>query len=133
MLGFQRHRLSRHSFVSLATRSLLRPRSLEWLRSFPDLLVVHNFRCAHRQSALAERANLLAKRARSSGAKWRPYLIETTRLSKALGFYDMVALPLATVDEVEARAKANPLPFDLFLGTYWRSCREQDAQEYLWV
>jgi hypothetical protein len=100
---------------------------------FLNLLVVHNFRCAHRQSALAERANLLAKRARRSGAKWRPYPIETMRLSKALGFYDMVALSLATVDEVKARAKANPLPFDLFLGIYWRSCSEQDAQEYLHV
>jgi hypothetical protein len=60
---------------------------------FLNLLVVHNFRCAHRQGALAERANLLAKRARSSGARWRPYLIETMGLSKALGFYDMAALP----------------------------------------
>jgi hypothetical protein len=51
--------------------------------------------------------------------------------SKAVGFYDMVALSLLTVDEVKARAKANPLPFDLSLGIGWRSCSEQDAQEYL--
>jgi hypothetical protein len=100
---------------------------------FLTLRVVHNFRCAHRESALAEHANLLAKRARSSGAKWRPYLIETMGLSKAPGFYDMVALSHATVDEVKARAKANPLPLDMFLGIYWRSCSEQDAQEYLQV
>jgi len=48
--------------------------------------------------------------------------------SKALGFYDIVALSLAMVDEVKARA--NGIPFDLFLGIYWRSCSEQDAQEY---
>src|SRR5215472_4240741 len=50
-----------------------------------NLLVVHKFRCAPRPSALAEHANLLAKRARSSGAKWRPYLIETMGLQKRLG------------------------------------------------
>ena len=49
--------------------------------------------------------------------------------SKALGFYDMVALSLAIV--VEVKARANGIPFDLFLGIYWRSCSEQDAQEYL--
>jgi len=55
--------------------------------------------------------------------------LTTTGPSKALGFYDMVALSLAMVDEVKARA--NGIPFDLFLGIYWRSCSEQDAHEYL--
>ena len=76
-----------------------------------------------RQSACKTRQKLRAK--------WRPYLIETMGPSKAVGFYDMVALSLLTVDEVKARAKANPLPFDLSLGIGWRSCSEQDAQEYL--
>src|SRR5207247_5495249 len=67
MLGFQQHTLSRHSFVSLAPASLLRARPLEWLRSFLKPLVDHNFIFPHHRRALAEDANLLAKRANVKG------------------------------------------------------------------
>jgi hypothetical protein len=39
-------------------------------------------------------------------------------LQRRSGLYDMVAFSLAMVDEVKARAKANPTAFDLFPGIY---------------